>query len=340
MRIFVYPGDRGPCGHYRLIWPAKVLRNRGIFHIDIAPGRFPRSEVQHIIADLVVMQRPTDRRLLEAVEHLRDRGIAVVVDMDDDLSAVHPRNHSYDQIVPLHHNALRACRSASLVTTTTPALAEVYGPDPAASPNERRRSRTPVVIPNCVPESYLRTPHRDSNLIGWAGAIATHPNDLQAMGDAMFRMVDRHRADVFVAGDSAGVARAWKLEEEVRSSGTVGLSDWSVLVSRIGLGVAPLEDSAFNNSKSRLKPLEYSAVGVPWIGSPSPDYKALHEQGAGLLAYSPDEWYSQLLRLWRDPNLRGELADAGREVARANTIEANALRWAEAWTSAVDQERT
>ncbi len=77
-----------------------------------------------------------------------------------------------------------------------------------------------------------------------------------------------------------------------------------------------------------------SAVGVPWVASPRPEYRRLHAQGAGLLADKPKHWYRQLSTLLRDPARREELSQAGREVAAALTYERCGWRWAEAWTDA------
>jgi glycosyltransferase involved in cell wall biosynthesis len=324
VKTFVYPSDRGPCGHNRLIWPAKALKAQG-HDIEIADHRFAHENLIRVDADVVVMQRPITTAALGEIQALRARGVAVVVDMDDDLSCVHPRNPASTNITPLHQNAIEACNAATLVTVTTKALAKRYGPG--------------VVIPNFVPEAYLRTPHRDSNTVGWAGDIKTHPADLQVMGDSIARLEKRRSMRFYAVGPGAGVARALGLMDEVYSSGTVSLGQWPSAVSRIGIGVAPLEDSPFNHAKSRLKPLEYSAVGVPWVASPTPDYVALHELGAGLLADGPDEWHKHLIALSRDPNMRGELADAGRAVAREQTIELNAWRFAEAWASAASKEK-
>lgn len=328
MRALVYPSDRGPCGNYRLILPAKALRQQHPdWHIEIADFMtMKREEVSRARVDVVVIQRPTPREWPNIIRGLRARGIAVVVDMDDDLSSVHPRHAAANAIKRLHINAAEACEEATLVTATTPALVDRYGFGHG------------VVIPNCIPAHYLEQSHRDNPDIGWAGDIRSHPADLRVVGTAMKRM-EALGAQFYVAGPGNGVARAWDLKRETRASGTVSLSDWPFAVSRIGIGVAPLEPSAFNAAKSKLKILEMSGCGVPWIASPTPDYVSLHEEGAGLLARTPDEWFRHLRRLFRSRNLRQEMSEAGREVARKHTIQDKAHLWAEAWTSAVDIER-
>jgi hypothetical protein len=82
------------------------------------------------------------------------------------------------------------------------------------------------------------------------------------------------------------------------------------------------------------------AAGVPWVASPRAEYRRLHkESGCGFLADTPKQWYAHLTRLLADSCLRKEQAEAGREYMATQTYEANAWRWLEAWTRAVEIQR-
>lgn len=352
MKVYIYPGDQWACGSYRLRWPAEAVGDE--FDVTIIdPGDrslqlsvdqggrvhgegFPRD------ADVVVMQRVTNSLLAQVVPMLRRRGVAVVVDMDDDLSRIHPRNPAFPRLQPfvrmpngerrrnLHswHNAAQACRDATLATVTTPALAARYGTE--------GRIR---VLPNMIPESYLNVPHEDSDVIGWAGTVTVHPDDLQVVGSAVATLM-REGAEFRHVGDGGGVGRALSLPEDPPTTGSVPLDEWPHRIADLGIGIAPLADTQFNQAKSRLKCLEMAATGVPWVGSPLPDYVAFHKLGTGRIAARPKDWTRTLRQLHSDASLRQELSESGRAVAAANTIEANAWRWAEAWAEAVDLERS
>jgi len=327
MKVFVSPGDTGPCGYYRLIWPARAAA----WHeeVEIADDRYIGWRMDDYInyltkphADVVVIQRPSNQTTVDAVPRLRARGIAVVVDMDDDLSSVHPDNAAYYWAQEFNDYAMKACAQASLVTVTTEALAKRY------APHGRVR-----ILPNCVPASYLKIPHRDSGLVGWGGALRSHPNDLDVLGDSIANLIAAG-VDFKVVGPKGGLGRALKLEKEPFATDGVPLDYWPTELSKIGIGIAPLALTEFNAAKSRLRPLEYSALGVPWVASPTADYQKFHALGVGRLASSPEEWESELWGLVINRHLRDELADAGRELAKANTIEANASQWIEAWSDA------
>jgi glycosyltransferase involved in cell wall biosynthesis len=329
VRVFVSPCDAGPCGLYRLVWPGRAAARH--VQVEIADNRYIGLRLDNYInyltradTDVVVIQRPANMTTVDAIPKLRARGIAVVVDMDDDLSAVHPENAAYYCAREFDEYAVKACNQASLVTATTEAVANRY------APHGRVR-----IIPNYVPESYLKVPHRDSGLVGWGGALRCHPNDLNVLGESIANLVNEGHG-FKVVGPKGGHARVLKLRHEPLATDGVPMAYWPTELSKLGIGIAPLAPSEFNAAKSRLRPLEYSSLGVPWVASPTPDYQKFHALGVGLLAHTPEEWEEQLRRLIADRYLRDELADAGREVAKENTIEGNAERWVEAWSDAME----
>lgn len=356
MKVYVYPADLFGCGHYRMIWPAQVLRSEGHDVEIMFPNQQTNAFGQKIAglravmegdrlvdvryptdADVMVFQRPTHKQLSQAVALLRERGVAVVIDMDDDLSSINPRNPAYAQVHPRNervtghswHNAERACRDATMVTLSAPKLIDRYGA------HGRHR-----VLHNYVPGAYLDVEHEDSAIVGWAGSVHSHPDDLQVTGPAMSRLI-REGVSFLNVGTGTGVQDALGTTEKIESSGLVELDGWPAAVTRLGVGIAPLADTIFNAGKSWLKPLEYAAAGVPWVASPRAEYRRLHKLGMGLLAQRPKDWYRQVRRLVNDETLRFEMSEAGREVVREHlVVEDNAWRWAEAWSEALEIQRS
>jgi glycosyltransferase involved in cell wall biosynthesis len=349
VRVYVYPADRTGCGFYRLIAPSEALRAAGHDVTVVLPrdrtGDVGLNGLQdehgNLVAvqtppdaDVMVFQRITMAQLAQAVPLIRARGIAVVIDMDDNLTCIDPRNIAWEALHPRagrpEHtwaNATRACAAATLVTVSTPALLDTYAPHGRG-----------VVVPNCVPASYLAVEHVDSDVIGWPGSVHSHPGDLEVVGSAVSRLVqDGHR--FLAVGEGIGVGRDLGLPGDPDATGLVDLPDWPAAVARLGVGIAPLRDTKFNSGKSWLKPLEMAAVGVPWVASPRAEYQRLHRLGCGLLADKPNRWHRALRDLAGDPARRMELSEAGRQVATAWTIEGNAWRWAQAWADALAVQR-
>jgi hypothetical protein len=109
-------------------------------------------------------------------------------------------------------------------------------------------------------------------------------------------------------------------------------------LARIGelfdVGVAPLRLDAFNQCKSWLKPLEYSARGVHCVRARSSEYERL---GLGTPARAPKDWAKWITTAVRDDDRRRELAAAARAtVLQSHLTEHTVERWVGAWRTALD----
>ncbi len=336
----MYPADMTGCGHYRMIWPAEALQKAGKPITIMPPGarhsfraRVVNGEVEEVFlppdADTVVFQRLTMDTLAKAVPVMRAQGVRVVIDMDDDLSCIHPDNPAWAAFHPRKtgnprfdahswENAQKACDAADLVTVSSDALAQQYG----------KHGRVQV-IRNRIPDSMLAVQHEDSDVIGWAGAVHSHPDDPREAAQAVQRLVDEgHR--FMVAGPEYRVRETFGVDK-VDITGAVDLHDWPNAVSRIGIGIAPLVDSKFNNGKSWLKPMEYAAVGVPVVMSDRPEYRQIAALGIGTIADKPRHWYNALKKLTTDDIYRRDESARCREIAATWVTSSAVNEYSDAW---------
>src|SRR3990167_899262 len=338
MNVVVCPSDQTGCGKYRMIWPAEALQAQGA---NVTVQKRPRilvnqaikpAEIQDVLiqdADVIVFQRPASYQIAQMIPILHKKGIKVVIDMDDDLSTIHPINPSYSFYRPdinPHRNwelAQKACDMADMVTVTTPALADKYG----------KHGRV-AVIPNCIPDSYLKIESTKNNMVtvGWPGWVATHPEDLQVTHGAINEALVKQNARFMVIGDK----RAFdKLGIKNRAPHIfhegVEMDVYPETVSQLDIGIVPLADTPFNHAKSLLKALEYAALGVAPVVSPTPDNMRMVNAGAAYVASSPREWRDIVRSLIIDEGERTTLAKSARNFASIWTIEANAWRWWAVW---------
>lgn len=349
MKVYVFPADTLGCGYTRLIWPAQVLRNAG-HEVEII---WPKQRNQYLHAaydadgnlinvtlppdaDVIVLQRVSYSKIIPAIKWIRSKGIAVVIDIDDDLASIHPSNvsfkllHPKDPQYPEHSwvNVQRACEAATLVQVSTPALLPIYASHGRG-----------FIVKNCIPKRYLDIEHIDSQVFGWPGSVHSHPDDPQVIGNAAARL-QRDGFTFRAVGNGLEVKNVFSLDREPEVAGELDLlTQWPQAIASLGVGVAPLNDTKFNRSKSWLKPLEMAAVGVPCVMSPRAEYAALHKEGVGYLADKPKQWYSHLKNLLNSESLRKEKSEQGRAVAAQHTVEENAWRWMEAWLEALRFER-
>lgn len=348
MRVLVLPADTGGCGYYRLIFAAEHLRSMGHDVIIQYPGASAGFEVRFeddIMVDfqlpedvdVLVMQRISHEWHMQAVPLIRNKGIAVVIDMDDDLSSIHRNNAAYWNYRPRNNrtpfsykNAQQICRSATYVTVSTPTLMNVYA---AHNPGQ--------VLRNYVPERYLMIEPvpQEHPVFGWGGTLQSHPEDLAVCGRAIKTVVDEgYRFKV--VGPGKGIANKLQLATEPEATGAVPLFNWPSKLADLTVGLAPLEASSFNRSKSHLKPLEYNSVGVPYIASPREEYRWYHKQAqGGVLADQAKDWVKAIKQLLTEESYRKELSEQGRAFAATQTIEENSWRFWEAWSTAYDIQR-
>jgi hypothetical protein len=350
LRVYVYPADMEGCGHLRLIWPAEILRARGHDVRIIPPAdrdlwanltpdgehvesiRFPQD------ADVLVFQRVTHRFMAEGIAWLARRR-PVVIDIDDDLAAIHPSNPAWAGYHPKfttvkddgtrnpHHawaHLNLACQAATLVTVSTDALLTRYAP--------HGRGR---VVRNRFPAGYLDVSHPDSDVIGWPASLHSHPDDPAVCRQAISRVV-REGARFRTFGSPEGTGRAFGLPGDAEAA-WVPFDQWARRVSDIGIGIVPLADTRFNRGKSWLKGLDLAALGVPFVASPRAEYRRLHRLGAGVLADKPAEWLRHLRRLLASPDYRAELGGHGRRSVAHLTLEAAVGEWWQAWAWAADR---
>jgi glycosyltransferase involved in cell wall biosynthesis len=340
-RAWVAPAEiHGGSRFYRLTEPARVLESDDwSFHIgsefDIegirqGDGTVQVSRVDVDGYDLVIVQRPLSQGMFEVVRQLREQNVPVVVDVDDDFRNVHRDNVAWEAINPalnpLHNGVWlrRSCELASLVTVSTPRLRKY------AQPHNRS-----AVLRNRIPERarLAVTSPPEQVTLGWTGTARTHPADLQCLGDSVkscgvpLSVVGDEYRITEITGVPAELIRVTPWADDVETY-------WANVGSSMSIGLAPLELSKFNHAKSALKPSEYMALGVPWVGSRSDEYVALRTfSGCGSIAPTPSHWRRMVQELIDDPELRQQQRELGLQYAAEHTLENHAHEWAAAWSS-------
>lgn len=355
MSAVVYAPATDPSTFYRLTEPARVT------------GTPVVERLNHVgSADTVILNRPLDPGIAEQVRLWRAEGRTVIVDMDDDFDAVVPEHRIAGKYTTEHLHA--ACRAASVVTCSTPALAERYGYGHG------------VVLRNCIPESYLSVTRRSrirdgweatdswsgqhlpSNptplpgygtqlsagsppaapsqypggvWVGWYGSLGSHPRDPAAAGQGVGAALNPHYDAEFVfAGppdDAPRLAEIFGLQREVRALGFFSMIGLIQVIAEFDIGIVPLELNPFNEAKSWLKGLEFAAVGVPVLASPTDEYLRAEVEGGCQVVPGNQDWRGWLSELIRFPTLRAEQAARGREWAATWTYEQHAGDWRAIW---------
>jgi glycosyltransferase involved in cell wall biosynthesis len=334
---------------YRLVWPAKAVSDQypdwrvDIFHPEsVATQCDVHGRLTHVKGmnpldyDVVILQRVGVPGTLALIDWCQNHGIAVVVDADDALWAVHRNNAAYASWngAPNHWRHMdTAAQMADMVTVTTEGLARRY-----AKHNRLR------VLPNRVPEAVLglksiRADFPATRTFGWSGLVATHPEDPQVIREPVRRIVEERDFAIRIVGDAAGVARSWGLDRSLVAGESAPLERYHQALTALDVGMVPLANDQFNRSKSSLKALEMSAVGIPVVASPTPANRAIVKDLPVILADTPQKWYEAVTSLLDDPDGAAELGALARVSVKLHdwTIERRAGEWAASWKAAADR---
>lgn len=335
-RVLLLNSDEGGCGNYRMLMPGGALE--GDPNVEVTLGTKTTVATDH---DVVVFQKTPYAWRVDAIPELQRRGIAVVMEVDDDYWDGDTRNPATKELRSQSHinidHLTRGCQLADLVIVSTPDLAK------------RIPNRNVRVLRNCVPESYLSLePDPDiawslverRPLVAWTGSLDYHPGDLAVPGNSTIAHAVRKAGASFVGiGDERIGPKLGFCDGEALFVDWLPFHRYARVLKGADIGIIPLEDNRFNRAKSWLKGMEMNALGIPWVASPMPEYLELARLGCGLLAKKPRDWMLTLSALLADTSCQEDMAHRGRLVASEWTYEKKAYLWAEAWTDALRVRR-
>lgn len=261
---------------------------------------------------------------------MQDRGSRVIVDVDDAHFALHEENvahHTTNPHASPESNRMYyevGIRQADTVTVATEFLRDHY----------QRRCRDVRLIRNAIDmEAFTPVEQTGDPVFGWVGATYWRSGDLEVLREWMPGFVKDHGVHAVHGGHIPGDGRHFAARvglKRVRTFPMQPITHYAKLFEPIRVGLVPLNLVPFSEAKSYLKGLEYAASGIPFIASPTYEYRLLASEGIGRIASTPDEWRDHATELL-DPDVRREEADRQRAlVAVKYNMEGKGLEWSTA----------
>lgn len=306
--------------YYRGLYPLEQLMKRG--HEIVWPehdsGDAKLGEFGD--CDVVYVFRRSEESLRRGLARLAERGVGIVWDTDDDLSAIPRRSPTYKQAGALRGQkrfmeTLRMARLAHVMLASTQTIATKYA-------NAGGVGEIEVFENYLAPKLKRKRAKHDGLIIGWIAGVE-HTEDAIELGlrDTLEDVLARN-PDVRV--ESVGVDLG--LSERYVRHHSVHFTALPEEMARYDIGIAPLVDIPFNAARSNIKVKEYAASEVPWLASPRGPYVGLGEREGGRLV-EDDAWGATLDDLITDRRARKKLAKAGRSWAKTQTIDRHADRF-------------
>jgi len=230
-------------------------------------------------------------------------------------------NRNTKMVKQLEHNL----RAVQQITVTTEALRKEY-----LTLNDNIK-----VLPNCIDFNLWKKPQmkkREVRIL-WQGADA-HYWDIYMIRNLFKRINDKYPEVKWVFNGSM-----WKKFMDgvnYEHQGWIDISGhpFRTMCMNADIGIAPLRDTRFNRSKSPLKWMEYSAMGVPTIASPIVYEEEIENGVTGMIAKDEDEWYEMLSFLIENETERIEMGNkAYDDVYERFNLDKNIHQWVEAYES-------
>jgi len=269
--------------------------------------------------DLLVLSRYTSALGVDWIRSARAAGVPSIFHIDDDLLAVPPslgeaKFKAYNK--PERLKALRDnIEAADLLYLSTEGLGQRFAD---------YQLRTPIVVGDVYcsvdPDAVgALLPPASGPVIGYMGT-GGHSADLAMIMPAICEAMDlvpELQFEVFGTIDmpedlarfgsrARHLAPVADYAEFLRSLRTLG---WWV-------GLAPLEDNAFNRCKADTKWVEYSMAGIAVVASDLPVYHRACAGGSGILAGSNESWLAGLTDLISQPQHRSWMIEKAQAKLR------------------------
>jgi glycosyltransferase involved in cell wall biosynthesis len=300
----------------RVYMPLQLLAGRG-YHTTLVskPGDYGTN------FDIVMASNPHgDPNLMPVLATCSGAKIPVVLDLDNDFAQIpntHPIYQEYGLDLP---DKMRAYTAALLmadqITVPSVMLAETL----TAAGHPARVIPDGWIRRNNLWEKGVRRRHTVN--IGWIGP-AGQEEDMAMIRRMVLRILREFPHALLVIGGDAQVYQLFDRLPESRRLflPPVQTDDYPYLLGQVDILLVPMRDTPFNRCQSDRRLVEAGARRLPWIASPIPAFVAW--EAGGLIADTPDEWFSYLRQLILDADLRSTLGQAG--WRKAETREMNNL---------------
>lgn len=320
--------DGGACAHYRILSPAKHLtQDHNInyhmtnqFKLGYPDDKMPLYQnallPDYHQYDTFIFQREYKIPIFEFMKIAQGvKNIKCVYEIDDDFENMPESSPSYKTTMSVLPQIKYFWAHANMITCTTEPLKELLS----------KYNKNVQVVPNAIDFDYwdqFKKTNYDPEtvVIGWTGS-AFHYDDIAFIEDIITDIVNKYDYVKFLyAGDAQiNVSKPVDFFKGIPMSKRiilpkVTINKYPELISKIDIGIAPLIDNKFNESKSNLKYLEYSALGIPSVCSKVYPYaKTIKNGETGFLAKDKSHWKDHLENLITCHSMRRDMGQSARE---------------------------
>ena len=277
--------------------------------------------------DIVATARQRDIRVLADFDDLIFRMDIFHDDVIDGLRLIDEQaRHAYAATVPLYLASLQEADGCILSTRHLATQAVIAG------------ARRTWVVPNvhtyaqgalsAALHRRLQSMDRQPTTIGYASGSMTHQRDFAEAAEGIASALESQssaRLQAVGCIDLSEHAPLSRVSDRVSTGPLRTLGEIPLIYHEFDIAIAPLQlGNPFTDSKSVLKFIDATLVGIPTVASPSASFAELRAGNEVLLATSSDDWSASIRALLTNRELRQHLVEqAQSRVAREFSPEAH-----------------
>jgi glycosyltransferase involved in cell wall biosynthesis len=280
--------------------------------------------------ETIIVQQPHGDAWLKWIKERQANGQKIIYEVDDFIHGIHNiEDHRYKSHYGKKRRKLwQACmEQADGMICSTLYLADQYkkyNKNIAVAMNSIDTGRYDVEFPD----------RKDNIVIGWAGGTG-HNQAVRDWLSEINNIIGLYKNVHFVTIGTpySDLLAPWHPNQTLSIPwGTV--ENLPYMLTHFDIGLAPAHDSKYFLSKSDLRWLEASAVGVPLVvgrKNGSTPYIEVEDVKTGLIADTPSDAGDQIVELIEDKELRQDLAKNAYEyVTNWRDINEGCQQWANA----------
>lgn len=311
LRIYDHIVDNTACALYRALLPEKHCKEelaKENIELIVSPILDLRADY-----DVYIFHRSVRAGYLEEVKALKAKGKKIWLELDDDMWNLPPWNPSNVDSTALKVLDYVLDEVVDKIIVTNQNLADVI-----------RMPQKTYIAPNLIDcnsyPSYAENKNEKLRIL-WAGS-SYHEGDLRQLTEPLKYILEKYDVQVYFFGDIPEGLTTFKrirntnlglMTPDPKYSPNLGfipqttIKDFTKILTTIGpnIGLCPLEDNVFNESKSNIKYLEYTMANAVTVASDVGPYKNIK----GLIT---NDWLRSLEVLINNPASQRSIGFAAR----------------------------
>lgn len=319
LNIFFLGSGTRAIVHQRALVPSKYISKAKAANCGVMFGRFTKEVIDW--ADVVVFQRVGGRTMEAAAQYCKMRGKGTIYDIDDDVFN-YPEAKEYETSdLERVANDVQSMMNAVDAIMVSEENIKLSIQEKAFFPIEQG-AKPIYVVPNYIDIEQWDAPASKNYVqpdfvIGWAGGHY-HSEDLKILEEPIRQILKEFPKVKFVTIGDKIDSLLKEFPDRVYFHEFVDIADFPDLMHKLkfSIGLAPLSESAFSDSRSNIRLLHYSLLGIPTIASNFGAYARSYRDKFPMkvVENTKEEWIAAIRELINRKEHRDYLGLAAREA--------------------------